>query len=276
MGWSRSAEQPRKRERGHPSDYSKGIQAQRSLRVTHARSTDASRVGPIIRVDGDHLLRTTLNLARIRHGGRGSCTGSICRVGERVAASGGRAPIRVVLVVLVRNVIFSRVGGGGGGSCGAWACVGGGVGFGCVRWVIDAIVDGTEDGAWVRLAVVDSAVWVCLGRGGVDAEVCRARTERALSELARKVGLVGGGGRSAGILLVKVVFVVAGPAISLYHRDSTYDNSKPADDTDDTESSTDSSFVREKALGGGGANGGRGINGRTRNGGQNVTATRHG
>jgi hypothetical protein len=48
----------------------------------------------------------------------------------------------------------------------------------CVGRVIDAIVDGTEDCAGVRLAVVDSAVWVGAGRGGLR-ELCHA----SLSEL---------------------------------------------------------------------------------------------
>lgn len=275
MGWSKSADAGKTTDMGEEEKKVEVIptiipkvsrpNAHRSLRESHTRSTDASRVGPIIRVDGDHLLRTTLNRARIRHGGRRSCTRSIGRVGEGVAAGRGRArPVRVVLVVFVRNVI-SWVGGVGGRAC---------VGVGCVRWVIDAIVDGTEDGAGVRLAVVDGAVWVGLRRGGVDAEVGRARTERALSELARKMRVVGGGAGSAGVLLVKVVFVIAGPTISLYQLDSTNDSSKPADDADDAESSTDSSFVCEKALGGG-ADSGRGVNGRSRNGGQSVTATRH-
>ena len=62
--------------------------------------------------------------------------------------------------------------------------------------VIDAIVDGREDCGGVRLAVVDSAVWVGLWRGGIKAEVGCARPEQALSEegsgrLAQKTGVVG-------------------------------------------------------------------------------------
>lgn len=216
-----------------------------SLRIAQARSANASRVGPIIRVDSDHLLCTTLNRA-----------GSISRVGERVAAGRARGrPARIVVVGLVRNVRVFRV-----GSCCCRIRV-------CVRRVVDAIVDGTKDCALVRLAVVDSTVWVGMGRGSVEAEVGRARPERALSEVvgapARKAGLVGGRARSAGILLVKVVSVVAGPAISPDQRDGTHDSSQSAYDADNAESSTDSNFVRQKALGGG-AGGGRGENGRCR------------
>lgn len=227
----------------------------RSLRVTSS-SAYASRVGPIIRVDGDHLLRTPLNGARIRHGRCDSSAGSISRVGERVASSRRRAPIRIVFILLIRNI--------GAISCGV------GVGVGCLRWIVDAIVDGTED-VGVRLAVVDFAVWVGLWWCSVDAEVGRARAESAvLSEVARKVRARVVGARSTWVFLVKFVVVVAGPAIALYHRDSTNDSSKSADDANYAESSSNSSFVREKALRGS-ASGGSGENGRSAIGGYRET-----
>jgi len=69
-----------------------------------------------------------------------------------------------------------------------------------------------------------------------------------------------GGAWNARILFEKVVLVLAGLPISFYQRDGTYDSSKPANDANDAERSTDSSFVPEKALRGG-ASGGSGING---------------
>ena len=222
--------------------------AHRSLRVTSS-SAYASRVGPIIRVDSDHLLRTTLDGAGIRHGRCGSSAGSISRVGEGVASSRRRASIRIVVVLLVRNIgAVSLVGGGG-------------VGVGSLRWVVDAIVDGTED-VGVRLAVVDCAVWVGFWGCGVDAEVRRARAESAVSEVARKLRARVVGAGSTGIFLVKFVVVVAGPAVALYHRDSTNDSSKSQNDADYAESSSDSSFVREEALRGS-TSGGSGENGRS-------------
>ena len=222
--------------------------AHRSLRVTSS-STYASRVGPIIRVDSDHLLCTPLNGAGIRHGRCGSSAGSISRVGEGVASSRRRASIRIVVVLFVRNIgAVSLVGGGG-------------VGVGCLRWVVDAIVDGTED-VGVRLAVVDCAVWVGFWGCGVDAEVRRARAESAVSEVARKLRARVVGAGSTGIFLVKFVVVVAGPAVALYHRDSTNDSSKSQNDADYAESSSDSSFVREEALRGS-TSGGSGENGRS-------------
>jgi hypothetical protein len=62
------------------------------------------------------------------------------------------------------------------------------------------------------------------------------------------------------VFLVKVVVVVVGSAISPYHLGSAYDNKNSADDANNAESYTGSSFVREKALGGG-AGGGRSVNG---------------
>lgn len=179
-------------------------------------------------------------------------------------ASGRRRPsIRIIVVLLVRNVrAVSWVGIGGRGRIG-W-------------WIVDAIVDGTEDcGGLVRLAVVDCAVWVGLWRCGVDAEIRRARAERAVSEVARKARVVGrAGGGSTGVLLVKLVVVVAGPAVALEHRDGTDDSSQSTDDADDAERSSDSSFVREKALRDG-ASGGIGENGRSGVGGERVTAVGH-
>ncbi|KAI9467342.1 hypothetical protein BJY52DRAFT_1220056 [Lactarius psammicola] len=99
-----------------------------------------------------------MKLARICHGGRGNCAGGIGRVRKGVASGRtGAWPSRIVVVVIVRNVTSSMSGGG--------VCVG------CVRWVIDAIVDGTEDCARVRLAIVDSAVWVGVERGGMRGEM---------------------------------------------------------------------------------------------------------
>jgi len=65
----------------------------------------------------------------------------------------------------------------------------------------------------------------------------------------------------AGVFLVKLVFVVLGPATSPHHLGCGHDNNKSADDANDGESNTGSSFVREEALGGGGG-GGSGVNGR--------------
>jgi len=131
------------------------IDALHSLRVTYASRADASRVGPIIRVDGDHLLRTA---PRVRHWGCGSSAGSISRVGERVASGRGRAAwaiIRIIVIVSVRNVgVDTRV----SHVCFCCCCC-----VGCVWWIVDAIVDGTEDraGDSRRLgAVVNCAVWV--------------------------------------------------------------------------------------------------------------------
>jgi len=111
-----------------------------------------------------------MNRARICHRGRESCAGSIGRVREGVAVGrGGAWPILIIVVGIVRIRITS-----------SWGvdrvCVG------CVGWVIDAIVDGTEDCAGVRLAVVDSAVWVGVKRGGMR-DVCHLFFERAQSGL---------------------------------------------------------------------------------------------
>lgn len=197
-----------------------------------------------------------------------------------MASSRRRPSIRIILVLFIRiirsigTVGWVVVGGGGGGGR---VGVEGGICVGCVGRIVDAIVDGTEDCGGVRLAVVDCTVWVGFWRRGVDAEVRRARAERALSEVARKVGTggrAGGGSTSTGILLVKIVVVVAGPAVALVHRDSTDDNSKATNDANDAERSTDSSFVLEKALRGG-PGGGSGENGRSGVGGEGVAVAGH-
>lgn len=153
-------------------------------------------------------MRTTLNRARICHWGCESCARSIGRVREGVA--GGRAgawPIWIKVVVIVRRRKVTSPRGVDR------VCVD------CVGWVIDSIVDGTEDCAGVRLAVVDGAVWVGVGQGGIS-EVCRTSPERALSELSGLTRRVVGGGPATRVFLVEVVVVVVGSAIPLHHLDS--------------------------------------------------------
>ena len=138
-------------------------QAPCSVCDPHPTSANTSRIGPIIRVSGDHLLCSAKNWARICHWGS-TYAGNIDLVCEGVA--GGRSGVICISALHIAALV-----GWGSGS------------FGCLRWVVDAILVWAEDRARIRLAEVDRAVRVGVRRGRERVNVCSAGSERALADL---------------------------------------------------------------------------------------------
>jgi len=108
-----------------------------SLRESDLPGTNTSTVRSVVRIGGDHLLRSALELAWVCHWRSGARKGSIDWVCKRMGC-GWRRILRIGILVYVATSLR-----------GVRALVG------CTGWVGDAIVARVEDDASVGMTVVN-------------------------------------------------------------------------------------------------------------------------
>jgi hypothetical protein len=127
------------------------------MRDSHSAGADTSRIGPVIRIGGNHLLRSTENGARVCHWGR-TDAGSVDGVCEGMGDSG--RGVRIGLVISIVTLHSAALTGRGSD------------GVGHVGGVLNTILVGVEGRTRVGRPIVDRAVRVGVWRGRECAKVC--------------------------------------------------------------------------------------------------------